>query len=86
MLSVVVPLSTVGPQDSRFDSFSYLLDTRKYPFLGKKSWVKCDMVQIVSNKRLSGVRYRGKFTQFKIDEADFREVEQRVKRRIGIAE
>ncbi len=68
-IALVLPFSTKEPIIDRH--IAYEVNSKKYPFLKGRTWIKCGMIQPVSLSRLDRIRYNGKYGKFFLANDDF---------------
>lgn len=75
-MTIVVPFSTSKP--SKKEKFHHYIAAGKYPFLSahEDNWVKCDLIEAVSNSRLDRPYLAGRRSIVNLDAADFKDVRE----------
>lgn len=68
-LAIIAPFSTREPLPLR--PFHYKIPLGTYPFFNRDSWLKGDMMQVVSRDRLDRLFFNGRHQRARLSAADF---------------
>lgn len=71
-LAIVAPFSTREPLPLR--PFHLHIPLGRYPFFSEDSWLKGDMLQVVSRDRLDRLRFNGRYQRAALSPFDFKAV------------
>lgn len=71
-LAIIAPFSTRQPAPLR--PFHHHIPLGTYPFFSKDSWLKGDMLQVVSRDRLDRLYFNGRFQRAALSKDDFKVV------------
>lgn len=82
-LAIVAPFSTREPEPLR--GFHFYIPVGTYPFFSRDSWLKGDMLQVVSRDRLDRLYYHGRYQRASLTKADFGAVRAAVLAGLGLS-
>ena len=83
-LAIIAPFSTIAPNPIK--PYHHLIAHGSYGFFRKDSWLKGDMLQIVSRDRLDRLFFDGKHQRAALTKADYKAVRESVLAGIGLSQ
>lgn len=82
-LAIIAPFSTIEPYPLK--PYHYRIPFGGYPFFTKDSWLKGDMIQVVSRNRLDRLFFHGKHQRAALSKADYKSVRASVLAGLGLS-